>query len=218
MIVIGQDLGQAADYTATSAVEITTNQVDVDNKGTPIFDTYFDVRHLERFELNTSYPAIVTKTVKMLNTPQLAGNYHFVPDATGVGRPVVDLYRAEHIHMTPVVITFSGDAHIDMDTGYWHVAKKELISNLQVLFGNKRLRFANGLPDKDVVVKELMNFKIKITSKANDTYEAWREGDHDDLVLSIALACWYGNRFAKQQNTQPQIVKPHPLTCMKGIL
>ena len=25
--------------------------------------------------------------------------------------------------------------------------------------------------------------------------EAWREGDHDDLVLSVALACWAGERY-----------------------
>jgi hypothetical protein len=27
--------------------------------------------------------------------------------------------------------------------------------------------------------------------------EAWREGDHDDMVLSVALACWAGERFLK---------------------
>jgi len=24
----------------------------------------------------------------------------------------------------------------------------------------------------------------------HDSYEAWREGDHDDIVLSLAVACW----------------------------
>ena len=48
----------------------------------------------------------------------------------------------------------------------------------------------------DTLIQELSNFKVKITTKGNDTYEAWREGQHDDLVLSVALACWYG------ENTQ----------------
>jgi hypothetical protein len=26
---------------------------------------------------------------------------------------------------------------------------------------------------------------------AHDSYEHWREGDHDDLVLAAALACWW---------------------------
>jgi hypothetical protein len=33
-------------------------------------------------------------------------------------------------------------------------------------------------------------------STAHDSYEAWREGDHDDLVLATALACW---RAAKRR-------------------
>ena len=26
-----------------------------------------------------------------------------------------------------------------------------------------------------------------------DSYEAWSAGNHDDLVLSVALACWAGS-------------------------
>ena len=36
----------------------------------------------------------------------------------------------------------------------------------------------------------------------HDTYEAWREGQHDDLVLSLALACWCGERKAPE----PEII------------
>jgi len=27
---------------------------------------------------------------------------------------------------------------------------------------------------------------------AHDAYSAWREGQHDDVVLARALACWWG--------------------------
>jgi hypothetical protein len=46
--------------------------------------------------------------------------------------------------------------------------------------------------------------KINI-STAHDSYEAWREGDHDDLVLSVALACWAGERFW----AKPKLAKVH---------
>ena len=29
---------------------------------------------------------------------------------------------------------------------------------------------------------------------ANETFQAWRAGDHDDLVLAVALACWWAER------------------------
>ncbi len=33
-----------------------------------------------------------------------------------------------------------------------------------------------------------------MSSAGNDTYEAWRESDHDDLVLAAAIACWWGEK------------------------
>ncbi len=33
--------------------------------------------------------------------------------------------------------------------------------------------------------------------------EAWREGDHDDLVLSVALACWAGERYIRKEDSVP---------------
>ena len=45
--------------------------------------------------------------------------------------------------------------------------------------------------------KELLNFRVKINiSTSHDSYEAWREGDHDDLVLAVALACWRARKRA----------------------
>ena len=70
------------------------------------------------------------------------------------------------------------------------VPKRDLVSVLQVLFHSKRLKIAAGVNERDTLLGELANFSAKITQHANDTYEAWREGQHDDLVLALALACW----------------------------
>ena len=40
-----------------------------------------------------------------------------------------------------------------------------------------------------------MAFQVKITAAANATFGAWREGSHDDLVLAVAMACWYGEHY-----------------------
>ena len=45
-----------------------------------------------------------------------------------------------------------------------------------------------------MLVEELQNFKLKITTASNDTYEAWRESVHDDLVLAAAMAAWLGEK------------------------
>ena len=60
------------------------------------------------------------------------------------------------------------------------------------------------------MLQELLNFKIKVNiATGNDSYEAWRENIHDDLVLCVALACWFGEQYppvlpvAPRENTRP---------------
>ena len=38
---------------------------------------------------------------------------------------------------------------------------------------------------------ELQAFKGRLTAKGRDTYAA-RSGEHDDLVMAVALAVWFG--------------------------
>lgn len=40
---------------------------------------------------------------------------------------------------------------------------------------------------------ELGLFRVKVTLSANETFETWRERDHDDLVLALALALYVGS-------------------------
>ena len=37
-------------------------------------------------------------------------------------------------------------------------------------------------------------FKRRITPAGNETMASWREADHDDLVLALALAVWWRER------------------------
>ena len=61
----------------------------------------------------------------------------------------------------------------------WHVRKKELVSDLQVLLQSRRLQVARMLPMAPILVKELESFRVKISASANETFESWRERDHD---------------------------------------
>jgi hypothetical protein len=47
-------------------------------------------------------------------------------------------------------------------------------------------------------VQELLAFRVKVTASANETFEAWRERDHDDLVLAVATAAWVGERVTQR--------------------
>lgn len=112
-----------------------------------------------------------------------------VVDATGVGRPVVDMMRKEGLQFAPVLITGGDTEHVEK--GFYRVPKRNLVSSVQVALQTGRLVIHPHLDLADTLRKELLNFRIKINLKtAHDSYEAWREGDHDDLVLAVALAAW----------------------------
>ena len=84
------------------------------------------------------------------------------------------------------------------------VPKRDLVSAPLALMQNGQLKIARGLSLRETPVKELLNFRVKINiSTAHDSYEAWREGDHDDLVLSVALACWAGERYMRKLESVP---------------
>jgi hypothetical protein len=200
--VVGLDLGQAQDYTALTVLEklpqvaqepqtrregnlTYTGMVQVEKPA------HFHVRHLERYELGTLYPAIVDKVKGMLQTPALRGA-KLVVDGTGVGRPVVDMFRAAKLN--PVAVLITGGDVVNHEGGYWRVPKRDLVGAVQVPLQDKRLKFAEGLPLVPTLVNEMFNFKVKITENAHDTYRAWREGQHDDLILSVMLAAWWAQR------------------------
>jgi hypothetical protein len=79
------------------------------------------------------------------------------------------------------------------------VPKRDLVAAVQVLLQNGRLKIAEGLELAPTLRKELLGFRVKVDPKtAHDSYEHWREGDHDDLVLATALACWYREHINRE--------------------
>jgi hypothetical protein len=152
------------------------------------------LRHLRRFPLGTPYPEVVAEVRRLLLTPPLRGA-HLAVDYTGVGRPVLDMLRRAQIQakLRPVTITAGNKA--SLDAGGLSVPKKELVSTLQVLLQSRRIQVAPKLSEAATLVQELTTFQVKITPAANETFGAWREGAHDDLVLAAAVAAWEGEHF-----------------------
>ena len=124
----------------------------------------------------------------LLGTPPLADECALAVDATGVGVAVTDMMRKDGLHFHSVTIT-SGDKET-REGSHWRVPKRDLISACQVLLQQRRLKIAASLPEAKTLTEELLNFRYKITQASNLTYESWREGAHDDLVLALSLAVW----------------------------
>src|SRR5215203_1990762 len=195
---VGLDLGQSNDYTALAVVEKVEREGD---RGDP--DLH--LRHLERYELRTPYPTMVSRVAALVRDPQLTTTRQYwngrevlaepelLVDATGVGRPVVDLFRERGLHYKAITIT--GGNSVTRVAGGYGVPKRDLIGALEVPFHSGRLKVAAGLRLWETLRAELQTFRRKVSlTTGMDTYEHWRESDHDDLVLAAALACWGAER------------------------
>ncbi len=219
--LVGVDLGQQKDYTALAVVErhyVPMGEVQEDAHYDPdtrrmVFESRQPValeyrcRHLERPPLGTPYADVVERVLEV--TRAVGGEPLVAVDQTGVGRPVTELlYRRMHEafvanqaskvrpKLLPVTIT-GGDTATRGRDGY-RVPKRDLVAAPLVLMQNGQLKIAEGLKLRETLVKELKNFRVKINiSTSHDSYEAWREGDHDDLVLALALSCWAGERMKR---------------------
>lgn len=187
---IGLDLGQSQDYTAECVVErkvINTDCPVVGCKEDPLVE--FHVRHLKRYKLGTPYPKIVKTVEKLQKNKKLGGNAILVVDGTGVGAPVVDMFNMAGL--APYCIKIHGGDNMIREGREIRVPKRDLVMRLLVQFQKDRLKIAKGIKDADILIKELLNFKVKINPKtAHDSYAAWRESDHDDLVLAVAMAVY----------------------------
>ena len=180
---VGLDLGQASDYTAIAIVERDGDAGET--------DAALRVRHLQRFALGTTYPAIVEAVAGIVAS--LPDGARLAADATGVGRPVVDLLRKAGLN--PIAVTVTGGDAARHEGMNWWMPKRELVAGVQVALQQGRLQIASGLPDAATLTHELLNFKVTIDPKtAHDSYGAWRESIHDDLVFAVGLAVWSAGR------------------------
>jgi hypothetical protein len=165
--------------------------------------------NLHRLPLDTPYPNVAAHICRVMRHPQLKGRSELVVDGTGVGRPVVDIIRAENLHcpFLPVMITCGTKE--TTSKGYYHVPKRDLITRVQILLQQDRLRIAAKIKDAPVLVKEMTEMQVKVTPSGNELFAA-REGKHDDLVFAVALACWLCHR------RYPKAPEGREAYCVRG--
>lgn len=155
------------------------------------------VPHMQRWPLGTDYPTIVRDVAALVDTHPLGrAQIQLVVDYTGCGRPIVDMLKQAGLDWLVAVTIHAGfNTTFDHNDGRTaSVPKKDLIAAVSVVLEQRRLQIARALPDADVLERELQSFKRRITPAGNETMASWRERDHDDLVLALALAVWWRER------------------------
>ena len=180
---IGLDPGQRLDFSALAVVERL-----------PGPSPCYHLRHLERLNLNTPYPAVVQRSRDLVAMTALRGTTKLVMDVTGVGAPVLDLFHAQGLR--PAAITITGGRSTSGTPEHLYVPKRALIATLVGLLKAGRLTIALGIPLAAELIEELGNFQVRIHSRTRqESYGAKGRHKHDDLVLALALAVFYAERI-----------------------
>lgn len=211
--ILSVDLGQSVDPTAVSILrcltrhEIVQEQYD-DPPGPPPPKEWFpdgsgpawpgrvgriEVVHLERLPLKMAYPDQIAHVQKLLRRPPLTLATDLVLDGTGVGRPIVDQFRDSGLQPIAVTITAGDSESRGEKYNEFRVAKSLLVSRLQSLLHAGELKIAKGLKEAEVLTWELQDFRASVSDTGVWRFGA-RSGKHDDLVLAVALGCWWACR------------------------
>jgi len=93
--------------------------------------------------------------------------------------------------MTMTVQYLFRPAAFDEPSCSWQVPKNEPVGVLTMLTQKGRPTVAKELPLANVLTMELLNFRVKIACAGNETFESWRERDHDGMVLTLAITLWF---------------------------
>jgi hypothetical protein len=188
---VGVDLGQSVDYTAIAVVERAEEKGAWD----PVAYAWrrkvsMGLRYLERIPLGTPYPDVVARVREVVKTAELEGNCQLAVDATGVGRPVVDMMRAAGLGRVLWPVTITGGDTESQSNGFHRVPQRDLIVGVQTILQLGLLQIAAGLEHGPVLVEEMAGMRVRITERGREQYGSSREGTHDDLVFAVALAMW----------------------------
>lgn len=195
--ILGLDLGQASDPSALTVTEKETPYVSA-RHGREHGDPSYAVVHIDRFDLGTPYPEVVRRTAAVQRAPETGEDPSLVMDATGVGAPVVDDFKEEGLD--PVEIIFTSGDSVTSEGKTYKVPKADLATTVQVLLQTGRLAIAEDLDHAGQLVREMKQFRVKVTDAGHTRFEHAAESDSDDVLLSLACALWYGENAVQQES------------------
>ncbi len=127
-----------------------------------------DMVFMDRFS-RVDYPVLEERLAAVYSRWNLSG---MVVEANSIGRPVIDHLMQRGVRVQPFTTT--------------QATKHNIITSLMAAFEHGQIRIL----DNPVLVGELLSFESKKSPSGNFSYSA-PEGQHDDCVMSLALA-WYG--------------------------
>ncbi len=187
---LGVDIGKKVDHSATAILRVV--------HGSP---TVYELVYLERWKLGTRLFTVADRVVELSRRPEVAGNVIII-DQSGVGEGFheeLDRRKVEHVG---IIITGGAGEPKTVGAREIHVPRVRLIANLLTLIESvpQRIRCAAGLKLWTAFRQEITSIQEKKKSSGGGVSYDQVSGEHDDLVLCVALALWFAEHGSRGLN------------------
>lgn len=185
----GLDIGQSHDPSALAVIQHRVYGRDFIGP----HQEGWELIKLGTWPLGTDYGEVIKDVLNLKTLSVLC------VDATGA-KPFIDWFRREASRVSwatrirPINIATSAMREAAVrEKGFWSVPKREIVTALVVMEHKHGLKLPKEDPAVKRLLRELADFKLTISRAANQTFGA-KQGSHDDLVMSLGMACWWALR------------------------
>jgi hypothetical protein len=186
--VVSVDFGGAAapkdaknDFTALSMIECLDDSL-----------ALRDLRHLPIDQSFTEQQETILKAVAKI---QASGrSVTLVGDSTGLGKPQLHLLREKRLcRVIGIWLTAGNTVGGSFDDKT--VPKVDVITAAQLALEQRLITWNKRLELANIFARELRGYRFKVRASGSTELGNHRgDSDHDDLVLSVAMACWWALR------------------------
>ena len=205
------DIAKNNDASAIQIYRRTPDFVGKDNVNQRMF-TYSDLIWQTLWE-QVPYTEQVERVYRLAESETLKNNHDLLLDGTGVGQAIADLARAKGLSLLEIVFSggikpqplYMGDTDRRFGSGMdmkiqrgWSVPKVDMIDAAKVMMEQNRIRIADGIPFEEKFKNQLMHFQGKVNEKGHIQYGNDAEAQHDDLVATFLIYCWWA-KFNEQE-------------------
>jgi hypothetical protein len=150
----------------------------------------------------TTYPVLLAELAEMLSGPLT--DSELIVEAGASIKPVVAMLRRHRLPVWIRPVEVKADAEDAYVGDAWRVGKGSLIETTRQVLQEGRLTFDDQMPREvrattpsvRTVYQALLTYPFDRAPAVNEAFVA-REGEYDDLVLAVALACWFGEHCRK---------------------
>lgn len=187
---IGVDIGQKRDPTALAVAEVEHRRR---GQASQPKESHYLIRFLERLPLGTPYPEVARHIARVCQQVRRRTGKRPIlyVDATGVGQPILDLLNgaAIEVESTWAVYFTRGEKRREFSAERRiTLGKAFLVNRLQALLQHQRIHLPKGHREAGALIRELLDYEIRVGENAAAKFGAFRSGTHDDLVTALGLA------------------------------